>query len=583
MDGRDHHRRAPRRASTARGPPGAPSASCPPWATCTTATSRSWRGRGAECDVVAVTIFVNPLQFAAGEDLAAYPRDLDARPRRWREAAGVDRRASRPTVDEMYPPPDRHHGARSPSSPPRSRARRGPTHFAGVATVVAKLLHHRRAVPRLLRREGLPAARRRAPHGRRPVVAGRGGRLPHRARGRRPGHVEPQRLPHARRAGRGAGAAPRAAGRRGARSSRRAPTRRGGRRSWPTSSAAEPLGRARLRRGSSTPTRCAPRRDRRSSPRRERCACWSPPASAADPPPRQPSAVLVSTERARGLRSPQGDPREAPSHRGATTMRRRMMKSKIHRATVTDANLHYVGSITLDRDLMDAADIRECEQVTVVDIDNGARFETYAIPGGARRRVPQRRRRPPGAARRSRSSSSPTPTTRTPSSRTTSPASSTSTPPTGLVDEATAGDLADAIEVGPGPLRRGPADGRPARPRRRVGRARRARDQTAARDASRPPPVPSRSTCSSWAAGWPGLSAAVRAADTHGMRVGVLTKGELHQATTRWAQGGWPPCSARTPTPPTSTSPTRSRPAPGCATSTPCGCSSTRAPVGSTS
>jgi aspartate 1-decarboxylase len=61
---------------------------------------------------------------------------------------------------------------------------------------------------------------------------------------------------------------------------------------------------------------------------------------------------------------------------------RRMMKSKIHRARVTDANLHYVGSITLDTQLMKLADIREWEQVQIVDIDNGARFETYAIPGG---------------------------------------------------------------------------------------------------------------------------------------------------------------------------------------------------------
>ena len=63
-------------------------------------------------------------------------------------------------------------------------------------------------------------------------------------------------------------------------------------------------------------------------------------------------------------------------------MRRRMMKSKIHRATVTDANLNYVGSITIDRDLMVAADLLENEQVQVLDIDNGARFETYVIPGG---------------------------------------------------------------------------------------------------------------------------------------------------------------------------------------------------------
>lgn len=63
-------------------------------------------------------------------------------------------------------------------------------------------------------------------------------------------------------------------------------------------------------------------------------------------------------------------------------MRRRMMKSKIHRATVTDADLNYVGSITLDTDLMKLADIREMEQVHVLDIDNGNRLVTYAIPGG---------------------------------------------------------------------------------------------------------------------------------------------------------------------------------------------------------
>lgn len=64
-------------------------------------------------------------------------------------------------------------------------------------------------------------------------------------------------------------------------------------------------------------------------------------------------------------------------------MRRRMMKSKIHRAVVTDANLHYIGSVTIDTELMKSADILEWEQVTIVDIDNGARFETYAIPGGS--------------------------------------------------------------------------------------------------------------------------------------------------------------------------------------------------------
>src|SRR5919108_1479000 len=62
-------------------------------------------------------------------------------------------------------------------------------------------------------------------------------------------------------------------------------------------------------------------------------------------------------------------------------MQRTMLKSKIHRATITDCDLHYVGSITIDPDLLEAADILEHEQVHVVDVDNGARFETYTIAG----------------------------------------------------------------------------------------------------------------------------------------------------------------------------------------------------------
>jgi aspartate 1-decarboxylase len=62
-------------------------------------------------------------------------------------------------------------------------------------------------------------------------------------------------------------------------------------------------------------------------------------------------------------------------------MQRVMLKSKVHRATVTDCDLHYVGSITMDPDLLEAADILEHEQVHVVDVDNGARFETYTIAG----------------------------------------------------------------------------------------------------------------------------------------------------------------------------------------------------------
>jgi aspartate 1-decarboxylase len=62
-------------------------------------------------------------------------------------------------------------------------------------------------------------------------------------------------------------------------------------------------------------------------------------------------------------------------------MQRTMLKSKIHRATVTECDLHYVGSITIDPDLLDAADMMEFEQLAVVDVDNGARFETYTIAG----------------------------------------------------------------------------------------------------------------------------------------------------------------------------------------------------------
>ena|SRR5215472_2195444 len=60
---------------------------------------------------------------------------------------------------------------------------------------------------------------------------------------------------------------------------------------------------------------------------------------------------------------------------------RTMLKSKIHRATVTQADLHYVGSVTLDADLMDAADLLPGEQVAIVDVTNGARLETYVIEG----------------------------------------------------------------------------------------------------------------------------------------------------------------------------------------------------------
>ena len=83
-------------------------------------------------------------------------------------------------------------------------------------------------------------------------------------------------------------------------------------------------------------------------------------------------------------------------------MLRTMMKTKIHRATVTQADLHYVGSVTVDEDLLDAADLLPGELVHIVDVTNGARLETYTIAGRARLRRDrhQRRRRAAGAPRR---------------------------------------------------------------------------------------------------------------------------------------------------------------------------------------
>lgn len=66
---------------------------------------------------------------------------------------------------------------------------------------------------------------------------------------------------------------------------------------------------------------------------------------------------------------------------GVTAVLRTLCKSKIHRATITDANLHYEGSITIDEELMELADIVPYERVQVVNVNNGARLETYVMPG----------------------------------------------------------------------------------------------------------------------------------------------------------------------------------------------------------
>jgi hypothetical protein len=101
--------------------------------------------------------------------------------------------------------------------------------------------------------------------------------------------------------------------------------------------------------------------------------------------PRAASAILQRSIDSR--RTDANLLRAAPRQRGEALrgafgpMMRIMMKSKIHRATVTQADLDYVGSVTLDAALMEAADLLDGEQVAIVDVSNGARIETYVIPG----------------------------------------------------------------------------------------------------------------------------------------------------------------------------------------------------------
>ncbi len=97
---------------------------------------------------------------------------------------------------------------------------------------------------------------------------------------------------------------------------------------------------------------------------------------------RDPPAGSCESRNHAAHRQPARAPRyPRPELKGLATVFRTMLKSKIHRATVTQADLHYVGSITIDEDLLDAADLLAGEQVAIVDIDNGARLETYVIPG----------------------------------------------------------------------------------------------------------------------------------------------------------------------------------------------------------
>ena len=142
--------------------------------------------------VVVVSIFVNPLQFGAGEDLHAYPRTLDEDLEVLR-AEGVEI-AFTPTAADMYPDGERTSVHPGPLGAELEGAAR-PTHFAGVLTVVLKLLQIVRPGSRVLRREGLPAAGADPADGRRPQRRHADRRGAHRAGSRRAGHVVAQSLP----------------------------------------------------------------------------------------------------------------------------------------------------------------------------------------------------------------------------------------------------------------------------------------------------------------------------------------------------------------------------------------------------
>ena len=154
------------------------------------------RAARAECDVVVMSLFVNPTQFGPGEDLDRYPRD-EERDLRLAAEAGVDL-VYAPAVEEVYPDGFAtavEVGGSLTEVLDGDPGRRGPEHFRGVTTVVAKLFNTRRPRRRLLRPEGRPAGGRHPAHGPRPRLPGADRGAADRARARRPGDELAQRLP----------------------------------------------------------------------------------------------------------------------------------------------------------------------------------------------------------------------------------------------------------------------------------------------------------------------------------------------------------------------------------------------------
>ena len=302
----------------------------------------------AENDVVVVSLFVNPTQFGPSEDLDTYPRD-EERDAQLAEDLGADVLFA-PPVEEVYP--DGFATTVSVAGLTEvldgDPGQRGAAHFDGVTTVVTKLFNMAQpdaayfgqkdaqqalVIRKLVRDLDIPVRIAVVP-----TVRDADGL----AMSSRNAYLTEEERERALGLSRALEAA----------------EPRGGRRAQ-----GRPIGP----RGGEQGARRA--RDRARVPGASLCG-----RPVTCRPGERPDASRRSRARGTGAADRQ-------RHSGGRPMNRTMLKSKIHRCRITDSDLHYVGSITVDEDLLDAADIREHEQVHVVDVDNGARFETYTIAG----------------------------------------------------------------------------------------------------------------------------------------------------------------------------------------------------------
>ena len=318
---------------------------------------------------------------APNEDLAAYPRDL-AGDIAAAEAEGVDVLFA-PSVAEMYPEPARHDRARRRAHRGLVRRRRGPTHFDGVTTVVAKLFSIVGPCTRVLRAQGLPAARGRAPHGRRSRPPGRQS-----SAARWCASPTVSRCRAATPTSRPTSASGAIGHLHVAASAPPAPSSRANATRTRFAQLVEHGGRRAAGSSSSTSRFDGAVRSRAARPARRRGRRRGGGAGRHDAPHRQRHHA---DHRRRGHGRPR---RHHTPNREHQLMHRTMMKSKIHRATVTGADLNYIGSITLDPVLMELRRPDRARAGPRARHRQRRPVRDLRDPGRPRRRDPQRRRRP---------------------------------------------------------------------------------------------------------------------------------------------------------------------------------------------